>query len=66
MALAARGVERLSPVRCELSDEDAGFRFEMGPRFHSRRCEEAIMATREELLKEVGELAHHNEKTYFG
>ncbi len=49
-----------------MSDEDAGFRFEMGPRFHSRRCEEAIMATREELLKEVGEVAHHNEKTYFG
>jgi len=24
------------------------------------------MATREELLREVGELAHHNEKTYFG
>jgi hypothetical protein len=24
------------------------------------------MATREELLKEIGDLAHHNEKTYFG
>jgi len=24
------------------------------------------MATQEELLREVGELAHHNEKTYFG
>jgi len=24
------------------------------------------MATREELLTEVGGLAHHNEKTYFG
>jgi len=24
------------------------------------------MATREERLKEIGELAHHNEKTYFG
>jgi hypothetical protein len=28
--------------------------------------EERAMATREELLKEIGELAHHNEKTYFG
>jgi hypothetical protein len=28
--------------------------------------EERVMATREELLKEIGELAHHNEKTYFG
>jgi len=25
-----------------------------------------VMASREELLKEVGELAHYNEKTYFG
>jgi hypothetical protein len=24
------------------------------------------MVTREELLRDVGELAHHNEKTYFG
>jgi len=24
------------------------------------------MATREALLREVGELAHHNEQTYFG
>jgi hypothetical protein len=28
--------------------------------------EEAVMATRDELPREVGELAHHNEKTYFG
>ena len=35
------------------------------PRFRSRR-EETAMATREELLTEVGGLAHHNEKTYFG
>jgi hypothetical protein len=27
---------------------------------------EGNMATREEVLREVGELAHHNEKTYFG
>jgi hypothetical protein len=27
---------------------------------------EGNMATQEELLREVGELAHHNEKTYFG
>jgi hypothetical protein len=28
--------------------------------------EERVMTAREELLREVGELAHHNEKTYFG
>jgi hypothetical protein len=36
------------------------------PRCRFREREETIMATREELLKEIGELAHHNEKTYFG
>jgi len=32
----------------------------------SRENGSKTMATREELLKEVGELAHYNEKTYFG
>ena len=37
-----------------------------GPRSCFRKGEETVMATREERLKEIGELAHHNEKTYFG
>jgi hypothetical protein len=36
------------------------------PRSLFRGREERVMATREERLKEIGELAHHNEKTYFG
>ncbi|MBS1115918.1 MAG: hypothetical protein H6Q87_302, partial [candidate division NC10 bacterium] len=36
------------------------------PRCRFREREEIGMATREELLKEVGELAHYNEKAYFG
>jgi len=36
------------------------------PRFRFCEREERSMATREALLREVGELAHHNEQTYFG
>jgi len=35
-------------------------------RFRFGRRKETVMAIREELLREVGELAHQNEKTYFG
>jgi hypothetical protein len=38
----------------------------LGPRSRFLGQEEMIMATHEELLREVGELAHYNEKTYFG
>jgi len=44
----------------------AGFQVFRNPALVFGGREEAVMATREELLKEIGELAHHNEKTYFG
>jgi hypothetical protein len=38
----------------------------VGTPFSFSRRRGGGMAAREELLKEIGELAHQNEKTYFG